>query len=230
MIVRFLGDAFGVLSCQFWNTILQCGARLLIHTLTYWTVQSVMPSFLLGVCFNVALPIVDLWQFQDYHSLGMLYKIRCNHVHPLNDALPDPNVPVRVTGGALAHRYTYAPPRCVTSQYHSTFIPHSCSVPREQSCWPRIRWCVTYGFQEHGQCFFIDLSCSILTIVFYYFSLSLLSVCIGWCCEAGVFGLIGCISLSISLAMPAYFNNKINYSNLSICHCLTNGLICNSLA
>ena len=32
MIDRFLGDAFGVLSCQFWSTVLQSGARLPIHT------------------------------------------------------------------------------------------------------------------------------------------------------------------------------------------------------
>ena len=42
MIDRFLGDAFGVLSCQFWSTVLQSGVRLPIHTLNYWTVQSVM--------------------------------------------------------------------------------------------------------------------------------------------------------------------------------------------
>ena len=40
-----------------------------------------------------------------------------------------------------------------------------------------IRWCGTGGFPEHGQCFFIGLSCSIPTIVFYSFSLSLISVC-----------------------------------------------------
>ena len=34
----FFGDAFGVLSCPFWSTALQCGARLPIHTLNYWTV------------------------------------------------------------------------------------------------------------------------------------------------------------------------------------------------
>ena len=45
MIERFLGDAFGVLSCQFWNIVLQSGARLQIHTLNYWTEQSVVPSF-----------------------------------------------------------------------------------------------------------------------------------------------------------------------------------------
>ena len=33
--------------------------------------------------------------------LCMLYKIRCNSVHPLNGALPGPYVPVLVTFGAL---------------------------------------------------------------------------------------------------------------------------------
>ena len=47
--------------------------------------------------------------------LCMLYKIMCNPMHPLNGALPGPYVPVRDTRGALvAHRYTYAPPRCKT--------------------------------------------------------------------------------------------------------------------
>ena len=58
------------------------------------------------------------------------------------------------------------------------------SVPLEWSCWPHIRWCGTGGLQEQGQCYFIGLSCSIPTIVFYYFSLSLLSlywlVLCGW--------------------------------------------------
>ena len=50
-------------------------------------------------------------------------------MHPLNGALPGPYVPVRVTRGALiAHRYTYAPPRCRTLQYRKTFIPFSVSL------------------------------------------------------------------------------------------------------
>ena len=44
MIDRFLGDAFWVLSCQFWSTVLQCGARVPIHTINCWTVQSVVPG------------------------------------------------------------------------------------------------------------------------------------------------------------------------------------------
>ena len=61
--------------------------------------------------------------------LCMLYKIRCNPVHPLNGALPGPYVPVRVTRGALvAHWYTYATPRCRTLQYSRTFIDFSVSL------------------------------------------------------------------------------------------------------
>ena len=40
MIDHFLRDASGVLSCLFWSTVLQCGARLPIQTLNCWTVQS----------------------------------------------------------------------------------------------------------------------------------------------------------------------------------------------
>ena len=59
----------------------------------------------------------------------MLYKIRCNPKRPLCGALPVPYVPVQVTRGALiAHRYTFAPPRCRTSQYPRTFIPFSVSL------------------------------------------------------------------------------------------------------
>ena len=64
--------------------------------------------------------------------LCMLYKIKCNPVHPLNGALPGKYVPVRVTRGALvAHRYTYPPPRCRTLQYSRTFIPFSLSLSND---------------------------------------------------------------------------------------------------
>ena len=44
-------------------------------------------------------------------------------MHPLNGALLGPSVPVLVTFGALVtHRYSRAPPRCRTSQYHRTFF------------------------------------------------------------------------------------------------------------
>ena len=109
--------------------------------------------------------------------LCMLYKIRCNKMHPLSDALPGPYVSVRVTCGALiAHRYTSC--ICATS-LQNLAVPHAffstLSVSLERFYW-RVRWCGTGGFQKQCQCFFIGLSCSIPTIVFYYFFLSLLPV------------------------------------------------------
>ena len=61
MIDRFLGDAFGGLSCKF--GVLFCSLVLgCRYTLNYWTAQSVVPGFSLGVCSNVTFLIVDLWQ------------------------------------------------------------------------------------------------------------------------------------------------------------------------
>ena len=71
----------------------------------------------------------DLAHRRSVAVLCMLYKIRCNSMHPLCGALHMPYVPVRVERGAvIAHRYTYAPPRCRTSQYRRTFIPWSVSL------------------------------------------------------------------------------------------------------
>ena len=144
--------------------------------------------------------------------LCMLYKIRCNPMHPLNDALPGPYVPVRGTHGALvAHWYTYAPPRCKTLQYRMTFIHISVSL------WNKLADPVfdggTGGFGEQGQCFFICLSCSIHTSTIFPF---LFFLSIGWCFGARVFGLMGCISISLSLALPASFNNNNNNNNNKI--------------
>ena len=61
----------------------------------------------------------DLAHLRSVAVLFMLHKIRCNTMHPLYGALPVPMV---------AHRYTYAPPRCRTSQYRRTFIPLSVSL------------------------------------------------------------------------------------------------------
>ena len=51
-------------------------------------------------------------------------------------------------------------------------------------------------------------------LLYSYYSLLLSfpfsSFCIGWYCGAGVFGLIGCISLSPSLALLTFLNNYNN--------------------
>ena len=71
----------------------------------------------------------DIAHRRSVSVLCMLYRIRCKAMHPLNGALPGPYEPLRVTRGALVtHRYTYSPPRCRTSQYSRTFIPHSVSL------------------------------------------------------------------------------------------------------
>ena len=50
-------------------------------------------------------------------------------MHPLSGALPLPYVPARVTHGALvAHKHSFAPPRCGTSQYRRTFVHLSVSL------------------------------------------------------------------------------------------------------
>ena len=101
-----LGDAFGVLSCPFWSTVLQCGARLPIHTFNQWT---------------------------------------------------------------------YAPPRCRPSQYRRIFITLSVSL------WYVLTDPVFDGvgladFKRRVNAFFVGLSCSIPTMVFYRFPHSPLSV------------------------------------------------------
>ena len=71
----------------------------------------------------------DISHHRSVAVLCMLDKIRCNPVHPLNGALHGPYVPARVTRCALvAHRYTYAPPRCRTLQYSRAFILFSVSL------------------------------------------------------------------------------------------------------
>ena len=125
MIDRFLGDAFGILSCPFLSTVLQCGARLPIHTLIKLLDRVVTgASFRTGGVFEC-----DVAHRRSVAVLCMLYKIRCNPTHPLNGAVPGPFVPVRITSGALvAHRYTYPLHGCRISQYHRTFISLSVSL------------------------------------------------------------------------------------------------------
>ena len=83
-----------------------------------------------GACFLAGGVLnCDISHRRSVAVLCMLYKIRCNPKHPLCSTLPVPYVPVRVTRGALiAHRYTFVPPRCRTSQYRMTFIPLSVSL------------------------------------------------------------------------------------------------------
>ena len=78
------------------ETVLQCGARLPIHTLNYWTACSQwcpIPNWGVFEC--------DIAHRRSVAVLCMLHKIKCNPMHPLNDSLPGPYMPVWVTRGAL---------------------------------------------------------------------------------------------------------------------------------
>ena len=59
----------------------------------------------------------------------MLFNIKSNPMHPVSGALPLPYEAAHVTRGALvAHRHSFEPPCCRTSQYHRIFVPHSVSL------------------------------------------------------------------------------------------------------
>ena len=119
MIDCFLGDALGILFCQFSSTVPPLVSAADAHLRLLCVVSGA--SFLTGGVFEC-----DLAYRRSVAVLCMLYKIRCNPMHPLYGTLPVPYVPVWVTRGAvIAHLYTYVPPRCGTSQRRRTFIPLS---------------------------------------------------------------------------------------------------------
>ena len=196
MIDRFLGDTFGLLSCQFWSTVLQCGARLPIHLKPLNCVAS-ESSFLTGCVFNCAIA-----HCRSVTVLFMLYK-------------PDaPSLWCSTWAVYDCAGYTQCSGRTsVDSSLQKLAVPHrlysSISVPLQRSCWLCIRWSGTAGFQEEGQCFLDGLSYSISflssTVFPFLFFLSIV-----YDCGAGVFGLIGWRSLSLSLALLASFNNNNN--------------------
>ena len=161
MIDRFLGDVLVVFSCLFWSTVLLCCARLPIHTSNYCTARFIsMGVFECGISHRRSVA-----------TLCVLYKIRCNPTHSLNGAFPGPCVSVLIARSALvAHRYTYAPPRCRTSQYLRTFISSQCPSGTILQALSSMVW--DSRVSRAGELLFIGLSSSIPTIVFYYFSLS----------------------------------------------------------
>ena len=123
MIDRFLGDVSGFCPASF--GVLFCSLCSAADTHLKLLDRAVGGArFLTGGVFES-----DISHRRSVAVLCMLYKIRCNPVHPLNGALPGQYVLAWVTRGALvAHRYIYALPRCRTLQYSRTFIPLSVSL------------------------------------------------------------------------------------------------------
>ena len=58
--------------------------------------------------------------------LCMLYKIRCNLMHPLNDALPGPYVPVQAQAVPWSHIGILM--HCLAAEPRSTAVPLSVSL------------------------------------------------------------------------------------------------------
>ena len=102
--------------------------------------------------------------------LCMRYKIRCQAMHPLNAALPGPYVSLRVTRGALiAHRYTYAPPRCRTAFSPSQCLSGTILLTAYSMVWDR-------RVSRAGLMPFYWPKLLYHYYVFYYYFLSLLSI------------------------------------------------------
>ena len=120
----------------------------------------------------------------------MLFKIKSNPMYPLTGPLPLPYFPARVIRGALvAHRHSFVPPRCRTSQYRRSFMPLYVSLWNDFSD-PVFDGVGLAGFKSRANAFLLALSAlSVLypTILFFFFLRSM-----GWLCGVGVFGLIGC--------------------------------------
>ena len=117
MIYRFFGDAFGfaffILEYCF---AVWCSAAETHLKHLHRAVSGV--RFQTGAVFEC-----DTAHRRSVAVLCMLHKISCNPMHPINGALHQPYVPVRVTRVAMvALRHIYGPPLLRTSQYHSTFI------------------------------------------------------------------------------------------------------------
>ena len=119
----------------------------------------------------------DLVHRRSVAVLCMLYKIRCNPMHTLCDAFPVPYVSVRVPRGAvIAHRFTYAPPRCRTSQYRRTFIPLSVSLWNDLSD-PVFDGVGLAGFESRANAFLLAwLLAFFLSPVVFLFSSFILRV------------------------------------------------------
>ena len=104
--------------------------------------------------------------------LCMLYKIRCNPVHPLNGACSTWTVCAsagytRCSGRTSVHMHRLAVEPCSTA---GLLFPSRCPSGTILLTPYSMVW--DWRVSRAGPMLFIDLSCSIPTIVFYYFSLS----------------------------------------------------------
>ena len=165
-----LGDTFGVWSCPFWSTVLRILSAADTHLKLLDRVVS-GARFLTG-----SVVKCDVAHHRSVAVLSMLYKIRCNPMHPLYNTLPLQYVSARFARGAcFVHRYivylcaslqqnigiqyTYSPPRCRTSVYSILMRllaaePHSIAglnfIPFSVSLWNNLADLVLDGVGQAG--------------------------------------------------------------------------------
>ena len=123
-------------------------------------------------------------------------------MHPLNGALPGLYVPVRVTRGTLvAHRYTYAPNRCRTSQPRRTFISLSVSLDNDLAN-PVFYAVVLAGFKSWANAFLVPklLDTNNCLLVFFHLTYFCLYVGTVWLGSSDGYGVYH--SLSALLCRP----------------------------
>ena len=124
-----------------------------------------------------------------------MYKIRCYLMHLVNGVRPDHRCHCRLHAVPWCHisilmrRLTAEPHSTAGLLFHSQYRSGTILPTTYSMVWD---WRVSRA----GPMLFIGKSCSIPTIVFYYFPF-IFFLSIGWYCGAGVFGLIG-----ITLSQP----------------------------
>ena len=142
-------------------------------------------------------------------------------MHPLSGALPLPYVPARVTRGALvAHRRSFAPPRCRTSQYRRSFVPYLCLFRTILVTLCLMVWDWRVSRAEPMISCWHDLLFLFCLLLFYIFHPSMC-----WLCGAGVLGLIVCPHSLPALHSGTQNNNNNNnsgvtWSTFKYSHCL----------
>ena len=100
-------------------------------------------------------------------------------MHPPHGALPVPCVPVRVTRGAvIAHRYTYVPPRCRTSQYRRPFFLLSVSWGNDLDD-PIFHGVGLASFKSRANASLLAYSCSLAPFLSPVFPLSSFIIRVG---------------------------------------------------
>ena len=165
----FLCDAFGIFvllilkySSAVWWSAADTHLKLLDRVVS-------SAHFLIGSVIEC-----DTVHYSSVALLCMLYRIRCNPMHPLYGALP-----VQVTHYAMiTHQFPNAPSHCRISQCHWTFIPLTMSLWNDlaDSVFDGVE---KVGFKSNANVFFIALSCSIPLCLLLFFPFSSFCIKIG---------------------------------------------------